>query len=667
MAIDFKKVKIDNFGDDIQSAYRQGSSGSFWETLLSGYMAATQAYGQQQQIKQENIKNTQTSIKNRIANAVSEVDYNNPESVAMAKENLDKIGNVKANWELMPEAAEYFETQYNNIRMNQDKYGTYIDLMEDVNRGGEKGQYAPEQFLSSEYGGGGEFAGSRGMDIYKNFDQAEKYYKDKRIELISLGMDDKLTSANLEIIDQKIADLKNLKSFVGDEDSEGGMEITYDELQLFKQGQTLDGLLAASEKRYTTANTQLINNNARIAQIDDMELEDARQDEVNKPSTFNTELAMERSRLKIKNEELRETMDGLYVDIESYRNELYGIVSNTDGNPLVDKVPTKHEPLIGVNPSQEYTSSSEGTKTLMEQGAYQYDPTQEDKFKLTVTKADGKVEEMSYGDMEKKLMSLTLAKNSQFINSSSNKTQHLRDNLYTLQHIDKSDQFWVARSPVVDENTGNQLTNLELYNREANRLGIGKIDARNVEGFYNQYDSSDGDKGTVDYKVQEGDTLSAIANANNVSINDLKKVNPNIDDTDNIAVNAVIKIPSDSQNEGSDKQLSYIEELEQKNFAKSKYNKIVKRLKGALGDFELGANGKNMIEGLMEDGSYKKEDQAKLVQNLKEQGANDTQIKKILQTLYRMQGATISQKKKKKSRSNQTFAQTGAGQRPKEF
>ena len=34
MAIDFKKVKIDNFGDDIQSVYRQSSSGSFWETLF---------------------------------------------------------------------------------------------------------------------------------------------------------------------------------------------------------------------------------------------------------------------------------------------------------------------------------------------------------------------------------------------------------------------------------------------------------------------------------------------------------------------------------------------------------------------------------------------------------------------------------------------------------
>ena len=651
MAIDFKKVKIDNFGDDVQSAYRQGSSGSFWETLLSGYMAATQAYGQQQQIKQENVKNTQSSIKNRIANAVSEVDYSNPESVAMAKESLEKIGNVKANWELMPEASEYFETQYNNIRMNQDKYGTYIDLMEDINRGGERGQYSPEQFLSSEYGGGGEYAGARGMDVHKNFEIAEKYYTDKKGELIALGMDDKLTNHNLQIIDQKIADLKNLRTFVGDEDSEGGMEITYDELGLFKQQKTLDGLLSETEERYKDTNTQYINNQQRISDINTIEQTDADADVVNQGGAFTEDLAIERSRLKTQQDDLRERMDGLYVDLESYRNELFGVVSNTTGNPLVDKVPSKDDPIIGVNPAQEYTSSSGGTKTLMEKGAYQYDKTQEDKFKLTVTRADGKVEEMSYGDMEKKLMTMTLAKNSQFINSSSNKTQHLRDNLYTLQHIDKSDQFWVARSPVVDEETGNQLTNLELYNREANRLGIEKIDARNTEGFYNQYDSSDKNAGTVDYKVQEGDSLSAIANANGVSISDIKKANPNINDEDSIAVNAVLKIPSDSQNEGNDRQLTYTQQLRANKYTKAKYNKIAQRLDNAMGDFEMNSNGQSMIESLMEKGSYMQEDQAKFVQNLKEQGASAKQVKKILQTLYRMSGAEISQKKTKKSKN----------------
>ena len=44
--------------------------------------------------------------------------------------------------------------------------------MEDINRGGERGQYSPEQFLSSEYGGGGEYAGARGMDVHKNFEIA---------------------------------------------------------------------------------------------------------------------------------------------------------------------------------------------------------------------------------------------------------------------------------------------------------------------------------------------------------------------------------------------------------------------------------------------------------------------------------------------------------------
>ena len=168
--IDFDKVKADAF--DTTNTYDRdpfdnlGNQG-LWQNLVKGFHAGVQTYGQVSQFRAAQKLEQEKYVLTRITETMDKVDFNDPSTVEEAKLTLARIGSAEGNWDKMDLVKDEYKASVNRLNRVTSQHDQYLDIMDDLESGGDNGIYDPIQFIEGQ---GGKFSNLSGIELYDALD-----------------------------------------------------------------------------------------------------------------------------------------------------------------------------------------------------------------------------------------------------------------------------------------------------------------------------------------------------------------------------------------------------------------------------------------------------------------------------------------------------------------
>lgn len=543
--LDFQKIKADNFGymteDD---PFSNAAGGGFFDNLMQAFQGGVSTYAQISAVNRQKKEKAESYVLARIENAVKEVDPNNPASIQEAKTTLEQIGGAKGNWDDMPIVKDVFAQQYNKLKRFHNTQDQYETIMENI-YDDSGGKYDPSNFVigqSSLY----QDNELMGDALSQKLDEAEKFFKNQYTELEKIGRGG---TFQLQEINEKLDNIQRLRSYVG-----FGQTITPDEFKKYDAGRYLEKDLQEVQQNVYNKQTrlsQVINEIHGLKELrDNPGAGDIWDNDLDNPTSHSNLLAKYEVEYKL----LTTQLPKLNAKYDNLYKEMYGTMDGSSQSMDVLG--------IGLNSStSDADSSNDYSVSSFKQGNSN-----------SIRVVDGvNAYDKSYDDVKNELLHYSMVQNNLFINDNDPKTLKLRELHKQFASLDPSEPFWKEDSGHLHPETREPMTTRQLY-----EYTLARIDTKNSvvknNNVNNLVDDNKQSTYSNTYKIVGGDSLSEIADSNNVELSQLLAANPEIGDANSIKVGQVINIPSGVDN--ANNMPSSYDDLETQGQQQARYNNV---------------------------------------------------------------------------------------------